>query len=110
MRNEVCYMLRRELVGCQSCCAIDSRIDFVNNRLQFVLVVIKPFVLQVLLDDVPERLKIALHKCQFRCTVCGVNVSAFAFAELLGKSFDFDSFITPFFQWFIFGDHATKSF
>ena len=40
-----CYMLRRDLVPCQSSNAIDSRIDLVNERLQFNCVP-KPFNLQ----------------------------------------------------------------
>ena len=108
--NQVCYMLRRDLVRCQSCYAIDSRIDCVNERLQFVYVALRPFVLQVFEDDVFERSKIALCKCRLRFTVCGVSVNAFAFTELFENPFELASFIRPYFQCLNFGDHAAKSF
>ena len=73
LRNQVCYMLRRDLVRCQSCYAIDSRIECVNERLQFVYVAIRPFVLQMFVDDVFERSNIQLCKCRLRFTICGVS-------------------------------------
>ena len=91
-------MLRRDLVRCQSCYAIDSRIDCVNKRLQFVYVAIRPFVLQMFVDDVFERSNIALRKFRLRFTVCGVSVNAFAFTELFESPFELGSFIRPYFN------------
>ena len=76
--NQVCYMLSRDLVGCQSWYVINSRIDCVNERLQFFYVGIRPFLLQMLVDDVFGRSNIALWKRRFGFTVCGVSVKAFA--------------------------------
>ena len=106
----VCYMLRQDHAGCQSCYAIDSRIDCVKERLQLIYVAIRPFVLQMFVDDVFERSNNALCECSFHFTVCGVSVNAFAFAELFESSFELGSFIRSYFQWFSFGDHAIKKF
>ena len=103
-------MLRRDLVRCQSWYAVDSRIDCLNERRQFVYVAIRPFALQTFVDDVSERLNIALCKCRLCFTVCGVSVDVFGFTELFESAFELGSFIRPYFQWFSFGDHATKTF
>ena len=98
------------LLRCQYCYAIDSRIDCVNERLQFVQVPIRPFVLKVLVDKVFERSNIALYKYRFHFTLFAVSSNAFVFTKLSESSFELGSFSRSYFQWFDFGYHATKSF
>ena len=110
--KQVCYMLHRDLTGCQSCYTIDSENDCVNERLQFVYAAIKPFVCRspIVCRWFFGWLNTALCKCRFSFTVCGAGGIAFAFTELIEISFDFSSLFTPYFQSCSFGDHATKSF
>ena len=63
--NQDCYMLRRDLVRCQWCYAIDSRIDCANGRLQFVYVAIRPFMLQRFVDDVMTHRKLRSANADF---------------------------------------------
>ena len=103
-------MLRRVIVRCQSRYAVDSKIDLVNKRVQFVFVAMRPFVLQMFVDNVFEGSNDALCKCRFCFTVCGVSVNAFDFTDFLENTFAHGSFIRPYFRWFASDDHRTNIF
>ena len=79
-------MLGRDLVRGQSCYAIESRIDCVDERLQGVYEAIRPFILQFFVDDVFETSNIAFCKCRLRFTVCRVNVKGFALPQNFSKA------------------------
>ena len=84
LRKQICYMLRRVLIGYQPYYAIDARIDRVNERQHFVHTAIWP-IFQLIVDNVFERPNIELCKCRLLFTVCGVSVNAIAFTELFER-------------------------
>ena len=92
------YMFPRDFIRCQSCYTVDSRNNCVEERLHFVYTAIRPFVLQTFADDIFEKSNIALCKSRFCFKVCDVGANSLDFRELFDISFEFASFIRPYFQ------------
>ena len=95
--SPVCYMLRGDLDGCQSCYAIDSIIDCVKtaSRLWSEKTICSPNVCKWSFG----RSNIPLCECRFRFSFCGVSVNVFALTELFESSLELISFIRPLDKW-----------
>ena len=102
LRNQLCYMLCRDLLGCQSCSAFDTRIDIANERLHSVYL--------TFVDNALERSNVKLCKRQTRSFVCGVSVSTFAFTTLFESFVEFSSNISSHSHRLFFGNQTFYQF